>query len=46
MIYKYEYLKNNPNSIKKYIPWNNLLKNEIKIVGKRTFKEIIFPWKQ
>ena len=45
-LYKYEYLEKNPEADRKNIPWHDLLKNDKNNVGKRTFKSMIFPWKQ
>ena len=42
---KYDYLEENPNVNPKKIPWDTLLEEERKSVGKRTLKGMIFPWK-
>jgi hypothetical protein len=45
-LYKYKYLAANKNSTKrKKIPWNELISNDLEIIGKRTLKGIVFPWK-
>ncbi|MBN1525149.1 MAG: hypothetical protein JW904_11730 [Spirochaetales bacterium] len=44
-MYKYEYLEANPEANRKKIPWETLLLEEKDKVGKRTFKGMIFPWK-
>lgn len=43
---KYDYLEDNPNANPKKVPWDALLMDEKKRVGKRTFKGMIFPWKE
>lgn len=43
---KYDYLENNPEASRKQIPWQALLMEERDRVGKRTFKGMIFPWKE
>ncbi len=43
---KYDYLEENPNANPKKIPWDTLLEEERKGVGKRTLKGMIFPWKE
>lgn len=45
-LYKYEYLETHPEAGKKHIPWNTLLKEDKKLVGKRSLKSMIFPWKE
>ena len=42
---KYDYLEENTNANPKKIPWDILLEEERKSVGKRTLKGMIFPWK-
>ena len=44
-LHKYDYLKENPNVKSKNIPWDILLKKDKEIIGERTFKNTIFPWK-
>lgn len=45
-LYKYDYLEENPEAPRKQIPWHALLMEERDRVGKRTFKGMIFPWKE
>lgn len=42
-LYKYDYLEKNKTS--KKIPWDVLLSHDVEIVGPRSFRDIIFPWK-
>jgi len=42
---KYDYLEENPEANRKQIPWDALLIDERNKVGPRTFKGMIFPWK-
>jgi len=42
---KYRYLKENPGADRRRIPWDELLQEEKELVGKRTLKGMIFPWK-
>ncbi len=46
LLLKYDYLANHRPANKKDIPWSLLLKDDLDIVGKRSLKEIIFPWKE
>jgi hypothetical protein len=46
LLFKYDYLEQNPEASKKKIPWNVLLKEEKEILGHRTLKNTIFPWKE
>ncbi len=43
---KYDYLEKNPDTPRGQIPWDALLEEERELVGKRTFKGLIFPWKE
>lgn len=45
-LYKYDYLEENPEASRKRIPWQALLMEERDRIGKRTFKGMIFPWKE
>ena len=45
-LYKYDYLEENPDANRKKIPWDILLENDKEMVGKRTLKGMIFPWKE
>ncbi len=42
---KYEWLEQNPNADRKNLPWDSLLEEEKELLGKRTLKNMIFPWK-
>lgn len=42
---KYEFLSNNPGTTKKDIDWEDLLYEEKELVGPRSLKGMIFPWK-
>lgn len=44
-LYKYDYLEEHPDTPRGALPWDALLKEEREILGKRTFKNTIFPWK-
>lgn len=46
LMYKYDWLEENPEAKKKDIPWFELLIDEKERVGKRTLKGMIFPWKE
>lgn len=43
---KYEWLESTPNADKHAVPWNELLAEEKEMVGVRTLKGMIFPWKE
>jgi uncharacterized membrane protein YesL len=45
LIFKYDYLEENPDADRKKIPWNALIREEREKVGTRTLKGTIFPWK-
>ncbi len=45
-LYKYDYLEENGDASRKEIPWHALLMDDRDRVGKRTFKGMIFPWKE
>ena len=44
-VYKYDYLEEHPEG-RRNIPWDALLLEDRERVGKRTFKGMIFPWKE
>lgn len=44
-LYKYDYLQEHPESDRKSIPWDALLFDDRERVGKRTLRNMIFPWK-
>jgi hypothetical protein len=41
---KYDYLEKNKDTVK--VPWLTVLEDEVKLVGKRTIRNMIFPWKE
>ncbi|MFP4373416.1 MAG: hypothetical protein ACLFPO_03725 [Spirochaetaceae bacterium] len=43
---KYDYLEEHPDADRRRIPWDRLLVDDRERVGKRTFKGMIFPWKE
>lgn len=43
---KYDYLEEHPETPRGAIPWDALLQEEREILGKRTLKGTIFPWKE
>jgi len=43
---KYEWLERNPGADRKRAPWADLLEEEKELVGERTLKGMIFPWKE
>lgn len=45
-LYKYDYLEDNPEASRRTIPWDALLVEDREKVGKRSFKGMIFPWKE
>lgn len=44
LLYKYDWREENPDA--KKVPWNEILIDEKKRIGKRTIKSMIFPWKE
>lgn len=44
--YKYDYLEQHPGTNRTHIPWDTLLHDEREHVGKRTLRNMIFPWKE
>jgi len=42
---KYPYLKEHPEANRRHIPWNDILIEDKELVGKRTLRNMIFPWK-
>jgi len=46
LIFKYDWLEENPEAKRKEIPWYELLVDEKERVGKRSLKGMIFPWKE
>lgn len=45
LLFKYDYLEEEPEANRKSIPWEDLLYEEREAVGPRTLKGMIFPWK-
>ncbi len=45
LMHKYDYLEVNPEADRKHIPWDELLYEEREKIGHRSFRSIIFPWK-
>jgi hypothetical protein len=45
-LYKYDYIEMHPEAERKKIPWKELIANDMECVGKRTLKNLIFPWKE
>lgn len=43
---KYEWLESTPGANRKRVPWADLLEEEKDLVGVRTLKGMIFPWKE
>ena len=44
-LYKYDYFEKHPNANRRVVPWNELLSDDMEMVGKRTLRGMIFPWK-
>ena len=45
IMYKYDWLEENPDGDRKQVPWDELLYEERESVGHRSLKNMIFPWK-
>ena len=45
-MYKYDWLEANPGAKRNEVPWDELLGEDRELVGKRTLKGMIFPWKE
>ncbi|MDC7223629.1 MAG: hypothetical protein PQJ60_07785 [Spirochaetales bacterium] len=45
LMFKYDYLEENPEADRKKIPWDVLLKEERETVGDRTLGNMLRPWK-
>jgi len=45
LLLKYHYLESHPRA-KKDIPWSFLLKDDLDLIGGRSMKGILFPWKE
>ncbi|NLJ45389.1 MAG: hypothetical protein GX430_02375 [Treponema sp.] len=46
LLKKYDWLEAKPGADRRKIPWDELLSEERDLVGKRTLKGMIFPWKE
>lgn len=46
LMFKYDWLEENPDAKRRDVPWFELLIDEKERVGKRTLKGMIFPWKE
>lgn len=44
-LYKYDWLEAHPGSKRNDLPWEELLAEDKELVGPRTLKNMIFPWK-
>jgi hypothetical protein len=42
---KYEWIEANPEADKKHVPWRVILQEDMEKIGPRSFKSLIFPWK-
>jgi len=45
-LYKYVYLRTHPGTAKRDIPWDELIAEDRDMVGKRTLRGLIFPWRE
>ena len=45
-IRKYDWLDANPDANRKAVPWGELLEEERELVGERSLKGMIFPWRE
>lgn len=46
LLLKYDWLEAHPGADRRKIPWPEILEEEGDLVGKRTLKGMIFPWKE
>jgi len=46
LLKKYDWLEAHPGADRRKIPWPEILEEEQELVGKRTLKGMIFPWKE
>jgi len=44
-LYKYDFLEINKGSERKNIPWEELIAKDREMLGRRTLRGLIFPWK-
>jgi hypothetical protein len=42
---KYDWLEQNSDADRRYIPWNKVLAEEYEKTGRRTMRGLLFPWK-
>ena len=45
LMFKYDYLEENPDADQKHLSWDDILYDEKEKVGPRSLKSMIFPWK-
>lgn len=45
-VLKYDWIEANPGAKKNEVPWDELLREEKELVGKRSLRGMIFPWKE
>ncbi len=45
LMFKYDYLEENPTANRRKLPWEELLYDEREKVGHRSLRNMIFPWK-
>ncbi len=45
LMYKYDYIEEHPHTKRNEIPWDELLYEENEKIGHRSFRSLIFPWK-
>jgi hypothetical protein len=45
-LYKYDWIETHPGAKRRDVPWEELLAEDRDLVGKRTLKGMIFPWKE
>jgi hypothetical protein len=45
-LYKYDWLEAHPEANRRQIPWEELLEEDMELVGKRTLRGMFFPWKE
>jgi hypothetical protein len=45
LMLKYEWMEANPEADHKKVPWSAILAEDMEKVGPRSFKSLIFPWK-
>jgi uncharacterized membrane protein YesL len=45
-LYKYDWVEEHPEAKRRDVPWDELLTEDRELVGKRTLKGMIFPWKE